>query len=926
MIFTRASRDRRLNGQGRTGNHRMVHVVVCLLALVLPILHADEPASHERYVQASVQPAGSMSRGEFRRLRVFEIPGEASADQIERTRQNILKTGRFASVSVRVVERPKGKELVFAVETRPYMRTFRIRGNRQISDRALKKAMDLGTYMAADDQALETAERRLKDQYELLGFPRPDVAVEIDDRSARGLSVRFRIDETPLPSADGCRLALEGNPGIWTRLRLRTRWWLFGFRLNRMGFNAEAIESQMKAYTKQLHETGYLDSTWHFDAAFMTGQADVSKRITLDAGKPSVIRMKNVGFFESRRITDAWRRRNHSLGDRELARLSRSAVKALRGKGYLDASAAVAVETWQDKTLLAVTADPGPRYYTSRIELAGNAIVPDTDIRRVLPIHEPAWYRFKSWVQPDTIRTASDTLLGYYRSLGFSEVTVDGRSIEGTGDGMAIRFDIAEGERKTVGSVRFSGARSIEERVLKSTFAVRKGDPFDWSRLRLGLDALRRLYQSRGFMDVSVEVLPGESIDGNVPVVVAVEENAAHTIDALLVEGNFKTASSVVFDAAHLGRGDPYDLEPLADLQQRLYELDLFDSVAIRPEPSVTGNESVGQTVAIAVRERPTGYFEGGIDINTDRGLELMGKIGDRNLFGKAISGSLSSLAGPQRNSTSLALSQPNIFGSRLDPFLNASYTDDRTQSGFSEAITSLGAGVSRRFSKALRATFEYTYERRTAFDVAADVAGELDYENGRIAAFIPGISYDSRDDMFFPRTGSLVFARLKSSMDFLGGSMRFQRLECGVRHYEPLGTYASLAFALRGGRIWSLSSDLPLGERFFLGGANSHRGFHEQDLGPLGSDDHPLGGQTYWLANAEARFPLFRKLSAGVFIDAGNTFLTEPEPPYVRPAAGFGLRLDTPVGPIRADLGYNLDRRDGEDPMVFHLAIGHAF
>ena len=921
MIFTRA-RDNRFYGHGQSECALLMIVILWFT----PLLRADESTSPRHCVQASVEPSGSMSRGEFRRLRVFEIPGEVYGDEIERTQQNILKTGRFTNVSVREVERPKGIELVFTVEPRPFVRTLRITGNRQISDHSLKKAMDLSTYMSADTEALDGAARRLADHYQLLGFPRPWVAVEIDDRSEHGVSVRFRIDETPLPSADGCRLALEGNPGIWTRLRLRTRWWLFGFRLNRMGFNAEAIESQMKAYTKQLHETGYLDSSWHFDSEYTSGQSNVSKRITLDAGKPSVIRMKNVGFFESRRIADAWQRRNHSLGDRELARLSRSAVKVLRDKGYLDASADVAVRTWQDKTLLAVTADTGPRYFTSRIELAGNAIVPETDIRSVLPIHEPAWYRFTSWIQPDTIRTASETLLGYYRGLGFTDASVDTRALEGGGEAMVIRFDIAEGERKTVESVRFRGAQAVEERVLKSTFSVRKGDPFDWSRLRVGLDALRRMYKSRGYMNVSVEVVPGESIDGKVPVDVVVEENAAHTIEALLVQGNYKTASSVVFDAARLGRGDPFDLEPLAELQQRLYELDLFDSVAIRPEPSVTGDESVGQTVAIEVRERPTGYFEGGFDVNTERGIELMGKIGDRNLFGKAISGSVSALAGPQRNSTGLALSQPNIFGSRLDPFLNASYTDDRTQTGFSEAITSFGAGVSRRFSKALRATFEYGYERRTAFDVAEDVAEELDYENGRIASLIPGVSYDSRDDMFFPRKGSLVFARLKSSLDFLGGSMRFQRLECGVRHYEPLGAYASLAFALRGGRIWSLPSDLPLGERFFLGGANSHRGFHEQDLGPLGSDDHPLGGQTYWLANAEARFPLYRKLSAGIFIDAGNTFLTEPEPPYVRPAAGFGLRLDTPVGPIRADLGFNLDRRDGEDPMVFHLAIGHAF
>lgn len=882
--------------------------------------------AESNYVSATVNPSGQMSRGEFRRLRTFELKGPVDSNALEQTRQNIMKTGRFLDVSIRTVDRSNGTGLVFDVIPRPYATRIRLIGNSQVSDRILRKAMDLSTYMAADDEQISVAASRLADHYELLGFPVPAVRARLEgEDGAPHVTVRFDIDETPLATIHNFELNLDGKPGFWTRTRLKFAWLFFRFRLNHIGFNTVAIDARMRTFTKQLHEMGYLDSNWRFNPELEVASPDTPRGVVLNVGQPSVIKAKNLGFFASRRIADAWRRRNHSLGDRELSRLSRSAVNELKQKGYLEATASVHVDQWHDKTLIALTAEPGTRYYAAQFDFEGNRAISNDRLRKALPLHAPTWYGLKSWIRQESAKDAANALAGFYRSIGYPDVTVEGTLVDDTDEARHFRFKIVEGEHRVIDTLVFSGSTAVSQKTLRKTFSVRAGDPLDWSRLRTASNDLQRLFKSRGYMDVSIDIQAGEAEGERIPVTILITENTRHDLDALLVRGNFKTASSVVFDAAHLDRGDPFDLEPLSELQQRLYELDLFDSVVIRPEAQAS-KDGIGETVVVDVRERPTGYFEGGVDINTERGIELTGKIGDRNVFGKAISVSISALAGSQQSSTALSISQPNFLGSRLNPFANASYTDDRTQSGFSEAVTTIGAGASRRFTKAFRASLEYSYERRTAFDVARDVSDELDYEEGRIASIIPGISYDSRDDMFFPRRGSLIFARLKSSLDFLGGTMNFQRLECGIRHYQPLGTYTSLALALRGGRTWIGGGDIPLGERFFLGGASSHRGFREKDLGPHGSADNPLGGLSYWLGNAELRFPLYQKLSAGIFVDLGNTFLTEPAPPYIRPAAGFGLRLDTPVGPIRADLGFNLDQRDNESLTAFHLAIGHAF
>ena len=123
--------------------------------------------------------------------------------------------------------------------------------------------------------------------------------------------------------------------------------------------------------------------------------------------------------------------------------------------------------------------------------------------------------------------------------------------------------------------------------------------------------------------------------------------------------------------------------------------------------------------------------------------------------------------------------------------------------------------------------------------------------------------------------------------------------------------------------------SGFPIDLRYFNGGARSVRSFPERDLGPnAGTANYPTGGDAYWTTNLE----LIRQLPGTVklvgFLDAGtlsqkysNIFAAD-----VELAAGLGLRLDLPIGPLRLEYGFNLTRRPGDPTGAFHFAIGTAF
>ncbi len=126
---------------------------------------------------------------------------------------------------------------------------------------------------------------------------------------------------------------------------------------------------------------------------------------------------------------------------------------------------------------------------------------------------------------------------------------------------------------------------------------------------------------------------------------------------------------------------------------------------------------------------------------------------------------------------------------------------------------------------------------------------------------------------------------------------------------------------------------DLPASERFFAGGDTTVRGFALDSLGTaktLTPNGFPKGGNGLVLLNAELRFRLWRDLDGGIFSDVGNVFerATQIDSSELRTTAGFGLRYRSPVGPLRFDVGFKLDRGPygDTDRQAFHFSFGHAF
>jgi len=301
----------------------------------------------------------------------------------------------------------------------------------------------------------------------------------------------------------------------------------------------------------------------------------------------------------------------------------------------------------------------------------------------------------------------------------------------------------------------------------------------------------------------------------------------------------------------------------------------------------------------------------------------------DRNLWGQMLSFSSGFELSSRGVLGETKVVNPWLFGSDY-AMTSRVYALIYGHEGYSSFETGLDTKFSRKFGDHYLMELLFGYSLVNITDEGLDKSdlGETVYTHPRMA-FTQTIDY--RDNPVLPKTGWHL--KMPLQVGAVVGDMSTTYFKGGLSGgwYHPLGkTYqfglgGSVNFIIPSGD----SEELPIDLRLFNGGARSVRSFPERELGPTSADGkYPLGGDASWVVNAEVSRPLAGPLRAVAFVDAGAlarefSELTSSE---IEIAAGLGVRLDLPIGPVRLEYGYNLTRDDDEPTGALHFAIGVAF
>ena len=373
-------------------------------------------------------------------------------------------------------------------------------------------------------------------------------------------------------------------------------------------------------------------------------------------------------------------------------------------------------------------------------------------------------------------------------------------------------------------------------------------------------------------------------------------------------------------------QGQPYDADTVASYRKTLQTLDLFAAVQVEPDATVEANGEAPIRVTVVERKHRT--IKGGVDYKTDEGPGANLGWENRNLFGGGEKLSVASSASAIEKFGEVGFEKPDFITPKELFKAKTKITDEDKKAYKGQSVTAT-ASVRRQFTKTFSLATGLGY-RGSRIEEDRSRPWENDTRYGFL--FVPTeAAFDTRDNVLDPQKGILGNLSVAPYWGTLLKGTDFVRPEFSLANYLKLAEKPGFVLATRvsgGANIGADRNDVAPDLRYFAGGSGSIRGYSYQSVGPLRGKT-PIGGGSIFTFSAEMRIRITELIGVVPFLDGGSSF-TDALPPYDQPlllGAGLGIRVFTPIGPVRLDVATPLTRRkDIDDIAQFYFSIGQSF
>jgi outer membrane protein insertion porin family len=649
-----------------------------------------------------------------------------------------------------------------------------------------------------------------------------------------------------------------------------------------------------------------------------------------------------------------------------------------QGYGNAQVDYAISVEA-NNQAVLLLDVVEGNRLLIKKIRFEGNRTFSESELKGLMATKEEWLFSFitnRGVLDRDVLTNDVAILGNYYVDHGYIDHKIDEPVVLRGRDGLELVIRVDEGSQYRVGKVEIGGDL-IEggEQMLKQV-KLTEGQIFRGSRLRTDISTLTDLYSNKGFAFAQIEpvtnVNPKEK---KVDVALVIAKGPPVYFNRVLVAGNTKTRDKVVRRELLSSEQELYSSSKITQSRNALQRTGYFEDVQLTTKKT---DQPDTVDLLVDVKEGPTGTFTVGAGYSSGDGVIFNASIAEKNLFGRGqgIHGSFA--IGSSRQDFIVGFTEPYFNDTRMALGVDA-FNTEREFNDFNERKLGFGINTSYplkdvsvpffgRLTKQpslgsdqlasnptptiwdhMRGGMGYELTRETINNVDTEAPSSIQDEKGTslTSAMSPSLSYDSRDHFFNPTEGTKSAFAVKFAG--LGGDNRFIKSDLSGRWYYPLlkdpnwgGAYVlslggSLGYGVGLAERSNGKKDLPLFERYFLGGINSVRGFAERSLGPREpancdpngncTDTEVVGGDTAIVLSAELMFPIMEQLGLrGVaFVDMGNSFGGSDKFSIsdLRRSVGFGARWMSPFGPLRVELGFPLNKQSGDETSVIGFTIG---
>jgi outer membrane protein insertion porin family len=873
----------------------------------------------------------------------FEVGRPVTPADLEEARRRLELKGIFRAVEIETASGPDGLRVTIRLQRKRVLGSVKIEGGDALGGKERERLLRFGAGTIYEPEIVDEARRRILGRYEKIGFAGTRVDVVEEERGAGEIDLTFVIEEgVPLTIA---AVQVDGDPGLWGEGLPRRIRRLVGQRRTR-DLEREAERRLVRVLRRAGYYEARVEATWE--------EPERRLRFEIDAGPPFTIAVSGNRALSAKSLLSLV-----DLDDRLLItdgtwrELGRRMEEAYRRDGYYRVEVRVSAKDGPPKSVR-FEIQEGRRYFVRRVSFEGNARLASAELRREMATQP---YRLFPWprsgaLDDGVLEEDLERILLRYRERGFesAEIAEVRREIDESSGAIDLTVVVREGARSIVRAVELPAVPGVDAEAL--ALAIRPRSPFDAAALEKDrqtiLDALGRAGYARPAVEAMVlrTTVSERRVDAGVAW--RVEPGLRQEAGLIIPQGNIDTRDRVIVREIPQRRGEPLDTRALLEGQGNVYRLGLFRRVSVRP----LGEEDAAvRDVGVSVVERPAGTLQWGGGYNTRDGLLAFVEVGYDNLQGLArrvkLYGEFSLDPEdfvPDQYLTSLDFHEPHLFDSawRFGSNLVGERTT-RSADPYSLERAAWTNAVDRQLVPTLQGGVELQTEVANVFDVAPDARlTSKDEGTLRSVGLGPLLIHDRRDDPFWPRRGFIETLRMRYTPPALS-TVQLVKVNAQHTRYVPLGRDVIFIYSGRVGFADALSGagQVPIRDRFFLGGRNTVRGFDENSIGPQGSEGSHTGGDLAINTNVELLVPVIYGFEAAAFVDGGGLYLVGCDSSCraakgieegaftldnFRRSAGPGLRYRTPVGALSIDYGIKLDRRGGESFGRLHFGVGVAF
>ena len=856
--------------------------------------------------------------------------------------------------------------------------------------------LELGTTFEPGqiNQAVEGLANTLR----LNGFYENKIEQEIRrDPVTQSVSVFFKVSAGPRARLSAPELV--GNLVQSPRAVIRaSRWpyllglfaqWPWGWKPMTQSRVQNGIDRIRRTYIKKnfLMASTVLEGVRYLPAQGL--RPTVKPIVRIEAGAPVAVRTTGAKLSPARlrQLTPIYQ--EQSVDRALLLEGARSIEQYFQADGYFDVDVNYGIDDRDGRRTIDYQIARGDRYRLISLELTGNRYFNRRTLLERVQTTPATWLRYRHGRYSERLlaqdRVAIEEI---YRTNGFLEVEVTSRVQEaqqGKIYDQAVYVNVKEGEQWLVGQVNLEGVKPERLDYLRGILQSQTGQPYSETGLAADRDALLNEFYNNGFPNASVEAaVESDKTVRRANIKFIVQEGRPQFIRQVIVEGLESTDNGLVASRLGLAAGDPISQGQMLATQRRLSDLGIFSRVDMALQNPDGAEASKYVLFQVEEARKYSFTFGAGAQIaNIGGGITsldspagtagfspriLLG-VSRSNMFGVGhTAGVQTRISNVQRRLVASYLAPQFRNSDKLNLIFTAIYDDSRNVRTFDARRREASAQLGQRLSRANTIQYRLTYRR-----VAVD-AGTLKIEPQLIPLLsqpvrlgIASITFiqDRRDDPLDAKRGWYNTLDTAVSTRALTSESDFIRFLGRNSSYYKLGRDLVFARTLTVGWQYGLSAnparDVPLPERFFSGGANSHRGFAENQAGPRDLvTGFPVGGKAVMINGLELRLPLVGdNLSGVLFHDAGNVYTKFNQISfrsqqrnladfnYLVHTVGIGVRYRTPAGPIRVDIGYspNSPRFQGfqgtyqdllfqrgiatqqrVSQFAFHFSLGQAF